>query len=75
MKVDRSAGIPLYIQVRDASREEILDLAPGTMSPTESELEARFGVSRITHSQSCGRSRGRRAGQPAARAGKFRPKA
>lgn len=48
MKVDRSAGIPLYIQVRDALREEILDLAPGTMLPTESELGARFGVSRIT---------------------------
>lgn len=48
MKIDRRAGIPLYVQVRDALREELLQLPAGTMIPTESELEARFGVSRIT---------------------------
>ena len=48
MTIDRSAGIPLYVQVRDALREELQRLPAGAMIPTESELEARFGVSRIT---------------------------
>lgn len=41
---------PLFAQVRDALRDAILraELAPGERLPSESELIARFGVSRIT---------------------------
>jgi GntR family transcriptional regulator len=44
------AVTPLFVQVRDALRAEILAgrLAPGSRLPSESELIARYGVSRIT---------------------------
>lgn len=48
VRVDRKAGIPLYVQVREALRAEVQSLEPGTAIPTEAELEERFGVSRIT---------------------------
>jgi GntR family transcriptional regulator len=52
----RSAGppaagqSPLFVQVRDALRADILDgaLGPGERLPSESALIERFGVSRIT---------------------------
>jgi GntR family transcriptional regulator len=44
----RETGIPLYVQVRDQLREQFAQLEPGTMIPTEQELERRFRVSRIT---------------------------
>jgi GntR family transcriptional regulator len=49
--VDPSRGpAPLFAQVRDALRADILggSLSPGDRLPSESELIARFGVSRIT---------------------------
>jgi len=44
------AAAPLFAQVRDAIRTDILGgtLAPGARLPSESALIARFGVSRIT---------------------------
>ncbi len=45
----REGGEPLYRQVAGALRAEIAErLQPGDMIATESELERRFGVSRIT---------------------------
>jgi len=45
-----SGPAPLFAQVRDAMRDEILGgtLRPGDRLPSESALIARFGVSRIT---------------------------
>ncbi|HEV2122437.1 MAG TPA: GntR family transcriptional regulator [Chloroflexota bacterium] len=42
--------VPLYAQILEALRREILDgvLQPGDQMPTEPELMERFGVSRIT---------------------------
>ncbi len=48
MRFDRRAGIPLYVQIRDALIGEIAGMEPGETIATESELEKRFGVSRIT---------------------------
>jgi GntR family transcriptional regulator len=43
-----SLRIPLYVQVREKLREELMHSAPGTMIPPEAVLEERFAVSRIT---------------------------
>ena len=40
--------LPLYHQVREALLKDIEALEPGTRLPTETELMARFGVSRTT---------------------------
>ncbi|RYY50957.1 MAG: GntR family transcriptional regulator, partial [Comamonadaceae bacterium] len=57
----REAGVPdipqpLYARLRDALRARILDgqLAPGDQLPSESELSAAHGVSRITVRQALG---------------------
>ncbi|MCC6957211.1 MAG: GntR family transcriptional regulator [Anaerolineales bacterium] len=48
--LNKSEGIPLYIQIRRTLREEINGqmLVPGQKLPSEDELAARFGVSRMT---------------------------
>jgi len=46
--VSRRSDVPLYAQVREALREELAGMEPGQAIPAESELEGRFGVSRIT---------------------------
>ena len=46
--MEKQLGIPLYAQVRERLRNDLSELAPGTMIPAEIELERRFGVSRIT---------------------------
>jgi len=45
-----AAGVPRYIQIRQALRKKIQDgsYAAGTVIPPEKELTARFGVSRMT---------------------------
>ena len=40
--------IPLYVQVREKLREDLVNFEPGTMIPPEAKLEQRFSVSRIT---------------------------
>ena len=54
-QLNRSSA-PLYVQVREALRQRItLDaLPPGTMLPTEEELQATFGVSRSVVRQALG---------------------
>lgn len=46
--LNRDNGIPLYAQVRDALRSQILgqNIAPGEHLPSEQELQDEFGVSR-----------------------------
>lgn len=46
-KVD---GIPLYVQIRESLRDEINQgqLVPGQKIPSEDELSAKYGVSRMT---------------------------
>jgi GntR family transcriptional regulator len=46
----RSEGIPLYVKIREALRQEILqgDLKRGQKIPSEDELATRYGVSRMT---------------------------
>ncbi|MGV9798443.1 GntR family transcriptional regulator [Mycobacterium sp. NPDC003449] len=46
--VDRASGVPLYAQVRDVLRSQILaqNIAPGEHLPGELELQDRFGVAR-----------------------------
>lgn len=48
--LNKSEGIPLYIQIRRTLREEITNktLVPGQKLPSEDELALRFGVSRMT---------------------------
>lgn len=48
MAVNRSLDIPLYAQIREALRAEVNRMEPGLSIPPEPELQARFGVSRIT---------------------------
>lgn len=45
-----SSSTPLFVQVRDALREHILSgsLSAGSKLPSEGDLEAKYGVSRIT---------------------------
>jgi GntR family transcriptional regulator len=49
-KVDANRPVPLYYQLREIVRQEILSgvRKPGDQLPTEKELEQRFGVSRVT---------------------------
>ncbi len=46
----RAHGVPVYIQIRDALRSEIMggSLRHGQQLPTENELAAQFNVSRMT---------------------------
>ncbi len=46
----KSDGIPLYVQIRKSLREDIINkvLVPGQKIPSEDELAAQFGVSRMT---------------------------
>lgn len=48
MGLNRDNGIPLYVQVRERLLDQVSGMEPGEAIPTESELEARFVVSRIT---------------------------
>ncbi|MFM8322699.1 MAG: GntR family transcriptional regulator [Chloroflexota bacterium] len=46
----KTEGIPLYVQIRNTLRDDILNqvLLPGQKLPSEDELAARFNVSRMT---------------------------
>jgi len=48
--LNKSEGIPLYIQIRKSLHDDIKNrvLLPGQKLPSEEELAARFGVSRMT---------------------------
>jgi GntR family transcriptional regulator len=48
--LSKDEGIPLYVQIRKSLREDILNkvLMPGQKIPSEDELAAQFGVSRMT---------------------------
>ncbi len=48
--VTRTDAVPLYAQIREALRADIREqaLAPGQRIPSEEELAARFGVTRMT---------------------------
>lgn len=48
--LSKDEGIPLYVQIRKSLREDILNkvLLPGHKIPSEDELAAQFGVSRMT---------------------------
>ena len=50
MVLSKANGIPLYVQIRNALREDIVNkvLVPGQKLQSEDELAARFGVSRMT---------------------------
>jgi GntR family transcriptional regulator len=48
MSNDSVLRIPLYVQVREKLREDLLASEPGTMIAPEAVLEDRFSVSRIT---------------------------
>jgi GntR family transcriptional regulator len=50
MALNKNDGIPLYVQIRKSLREDIVNkvFAPGQKIPSEDELAARFGVSRMT---------------------------
>ena len=50
------ASVPLYAQIKDALRVQILDgtYAPHSQMPSEHELCAMYGVSRITVRQALG---------------------
>ncbi len=47
---NKTDGTPLYVQIRKSLRDDIVNkiLAPGEKIPSEDELAARFGVSRMT---------------------------
>lgn len=48
--ISKTSSIPLYVQVKNILRKEIIDglFEPGDKLPTEKELTARFDVSRMT---------------------------
>jgi GntR family transcriptional regulator len=48
MRLDQMSGIPLYVQMREKLRSELGQMEPGEPIPTETELEKKFRVSRIT---------------------------
>lgn len=56
IELDRAGAIPLYAQIRDALRQRIdsHSLPPGTLLPTEEELQAQYGVSRSVVRQALG---------------------
>lgn len=51
--LDRNKSIPLYHQIRDVLRDSLFggDYRPGKQIPSEKELIAKYGVSRITVKQ------------------------
>jgi GntR family transcriptional regulator len=51
--LNKSGNVPLYTQVRNSLREDILNkvLSPGQKIPSEDDLAARFNVSRMTARQ------------------------
>ena len=53
MILDRNSAVPLYYQIRQQLLEQIQsgELSPGQPIPSEHELSARFGVSRMTARQ------------------------
>ena len=55
MGLERGDG-PLYVQIRDAIRQQIdgQSLPPGAPLPTEDELQATYGVSRSVVRQALG---------------------
>ena len=57
MTVDRTDARPLYLQVTESLRREILghDLPPGSALPSEAELQRRFGVARSVVRQAVAR--------------------
>lgn len=57
MPLDRDSAEPLYLQIADSLRREILghDLAPGSVLPSEAALQERFGVARSVVRQAVGR--------------------
>jgi GntR family transcriptional regulator len=54
VELTKTAGIPVYVQIRETLRGEITQeiLKPGEKLPSEHELASRFGVSRMTVRQS-----------------------
>ncbi|MBN1486633.1 MAG: GntR family transcriptional regulator [Anaerolineae bacterium] len=50
MSLPNVPGVPLYVQIREALREEIEDgqFVPGQQIPPEEELASHYGVSRMT---------------------------
>lgn len=48
--INKAEGLPLYVQIRNALYEDIVNhvFLPGQKLPSEDELAARFGVSRMT---------------------------
>ncbi|MFY0409501.1 GntR family transcriptional regulator [Solicola sp. PLA-1-18] len=55
--LDRDSADPLYLQIAEALRREILghDLAPGSTLPSEAALQEQFGVARSVVRQAVGR--------------------
>jgi GntR family transcriptional regulator len=47
-RLDTRSGVPLYLQLREILQEEIVSLAPGEQLRSETEITARFRVSRST---------------------------
>jgi GntR family transcriptional regulator len=56
LELTRAAGPPLYVQIRDALRQQIdsQTLPPGAPLPTEEALQVRYGVSRSVVRQALG---------------------
>ena len=54
--LDRTGAAPLYVQIREALRQQIesRSIPPGTMLPTEEELQSRYGVARSVVRQALG---------------------
>lgn len=50
MALKKTEGVPLYVQIRRALRQDMLNnvLEPGQRLPSEDELAVKFGVSRMT---------------------------
>ena len=50
VRLDKAAGVPLYLQIRDLLKADIADgtYGPGDMLPSEFYLMVHFGVSRTT---------------------------
>ncbi len=53
MVLDRQSVVPLYYQIQQGLREQIRssELKPGELMPSEQEIAARLGVSRMTARQ------------------------
>lgn len=50
VSLNKVEGIPLYVQIRESLREDIVNrvLQPGQKLPSEDELATKYGVSRMT---------------------------